>query len=69
MARNKYAEWKASRAGAKKKDDGEATEEQGVLAETEVETDPSMHYPDSTREGKRRSIVPVNRSSMRLFGM
>jgi hypothetical protein len=70
MARNKYAEYKASRAAAKKKDDGEATEEQGVLAETEVdEIDPSMHYPDPTRDGKRRSVVAVNRSSMRLFGM
>jgi hypothetical protein len=69
MAKIKYAEYKASRAAAKKKDDGEAVEEQGVLAGTEEETDPSMHYPDPTREGRRRSAVPVNRSSMRLFGM
>jgi hypothetical protein len=66
MARNKYAEYKASREGAKKKDDGEAIEEQGVTAETDH---PGMHNPDPTREGRRRSLVAANRSSMRLFGM
>lgn len=40
MARTKYAEYKASRAGAQKKDDGEAIEEQGILAVT----DPTYHY-------------------------
>jgi hypothetical protein len=74
-AKIQYAAYKARRAEAKKKDDDKAVDEEQVAEEqegvdvTEDETDPSMHYPDPTREGKRRSVVEVNRSSMRLFGM
>jgi hypothetical protein len=83
MAKNYIAAYKASRAEAKKKDDDHASaddeqmaedeeqvvEDEGGVAVTEDETDPSMHYPDPTRDGKRRSVVNVNRSPMRLFGM
>jgi hypothetical protein len=70
MARIKYGEYKASREAAMKKNDGEkddaeAIEEVAVLAKT----DSVLHNPDPTREGKRRSLVPANRSSMRLFAM
>jgi hypothetical protein len=70
MGKKLMHDYFAKRAAAKKNDNVVSDELAATAAaETEDPTNPSIHYPDPTREEKRRSVIPANRSSMRLFGM
>lgn len=58
----------------KKRDDdeeeaGDYDDEQAAIDIGDHERPPSLHFPDPTREVRRRAVLPVSRQVMRLWGM